>query len=125
MQTFNHADVTERIIKCAFEVHKVLGAGFLEKVYWNALFEELSAEGFKVELQKSLTVRYKDKIVGEYYADLVVEDKVIVELKAVERLADIHEVQLRNYLKATGIEVGLLINFSKSVEVRRKYVQNF
>ena len=77
-----------------------------------------------VEQQKQLTVHYKGHVVGEYLADLVVDNKVIVELKAVEKMIDAHEVQLKNYLKATGIEIGLLLNFGKSVQVRRKYVEN-
>lgn len=118
-----YADLTERILRCAFEVHTVLGCGFLEKVYENALAEELKAMGLVFEQQKPLLVEYKGRIVGEYIADFVVEDKVIVELKAVEKFVDIHEIQLKNYLKATGLEVGLLLNFGKSVDVRRKHVK--
>jgi GxxExxY protein len=116
--------VTEQIIGCAFEVHTVLGSGFLEKVYENALFEELKCCGLKVEAQKPIAVSYKGNVVGEYFADIVVEDTVILELKALEKLTDIHELQLKNYLKATGRELGLLINFGKSVEVKRKYVKS-
>ena len=115
-------DLTQVIIGSAFEVHRELGAGFLEKVYENALCEELSRKGIAVESQKSISVYYKGKEVGDYFADLIVEDRIILELKAVEKLNDVHEIQLKNYLKATGKEIGLLINFGKSVEVKRKYV---
>jgi len=124
MQNLKFIELTEQIINCAFEVHKILGAGFLEKVYLNAMLEELKSRGLKAESQRGITVRYKDNIVGEYFADIVVEDVIIIELKALDKLNDLHELQLKNYLKATGIEVGLLINFGKSVEVKRKYKQN-
>ena len=116
--------LTEQIIGCAFEVHKILGSGFLEKVYENALVEELKSRGLKTESQKPITVSYKDKIVGEYCADIMVEDSVILELKALEKINDIHELQLKNYLKATGVQLGLLINFGKTVEMKRKYVKS-
>ncbi len=119
-----YVELTEQIINCAFEVHKILGIGFLEKVYENAMLEELKSRGLKAESQRGITVRYKNTIVGDYFADIVVEDIIIVELKALDKLNDIHELQIKNYLKATGIEVGLLINFGRSVEVKRKYVQN-
>ena len=90
-ETFND-DLTEQIINSAFEVHKVLGIGFLEKVYENALLEELQSRGLKAEAQKSGTVFYKNRIVGEYCVDILVEDSVILELKALERLIDIHEL---------------------------------
>ena len=116
--------LTEQIIGCAFEVHKILGSGFLEKVYENALVEELKSRGLKTESQKPITVSYKDKIVGEYCADIIVEESVVLELKAQEKINDIHELQLKNYLKATGVQLGLLINFGKSVEIKRKYVKS-
>jgi GxxExxY protein len=124
MPELTHASLTERILQSAFEVHGILGSGFLEKVYENALVEELKTQGIALEQQKPLHVHYKGKIVGDYCADLVVEGKIIVELKALDKLTDIHEVQLKNYLRATGLEVGLLLNFSKSVEVRRKFVRS-
>ncbi|MDD2580803.1 MAG: GxxExxY protein [Desulfuromonadaceae bacterium] len=102
----------------------VLGIGFLEKVYEKAMVEELISRSLKVESQRVIKVHYKGIVVGDYIADIVVEDVIIVEFKALDKLHDIHELQLKNYLKATGIEVGLLINFGKSVEVKRKYVQN-
>jgi GxxExxY protein len=123
-RNLKYVEFTDQIINCAFEVHRVLGSGFLEKVYKNALFEEIRSRGIKTESERSITVKYKGIIIGDYFADLVIEDVIIVELKALDKLNDIYELQLKNYLKATGIEVGLLINFGKSVEVKRKYVQN-
>ena len=116
-----HQELTKTIIGCAYTVHNTLGAGILEKVYEQALMLELKASGLVVESQVPLSVTYRDHIVGEYYADLIVEDKVICELKAVEVLKKAHEVQLVNYLVATEIDVGVLINFGDSVTVRRKY----
>ena len=115
-----YSDLTEKIIKAAYKVYNVLGFGFLEKVYKNALIIELKRMGLKVSSEIPIKVYYRDEIVGEYVADIIVEDKVILELKAVKDLAEVHEVQLVNYLKATGIEVGLLINFGHSVKVKRK-----
>ena len=114
-------DLTEKIIGCAFTVHNTLGSGFLEKVYEQALILELKASGLSVRSQKPLSVKYRDQIIGEFFADLIVEDQVICELKAVDVLKKAHEVQLVNYLVATGIDVGVLINFGDSVTVRRKY----
>src|SRR5262245_23704134 len=119
MTEFQHNVLTEQIINCAHEVHNVLGSGFLEKVYENAMVEELGRKGLRAAQQQGIIISYKGKTVGEYIADIVVEDTVLLELKAVDRVADVHELQLKNYLKATGVEVGLLINFGKSVEVRR------
>ena len=123
-QTLKYVQLTDQIINCAFEVHKVMGIGFLEKVYEKAMFEELKSRGLKADSQCCITVQYKGINVGDYVADIIVEDVIIIEFKALDKLHDIHELQLKNYLKATGIEVGLLINFGKSVEVKRKYVQN-
>lgn len=117
---FKHTDVTERIIGAAYEVHNELGFGFLEKVYENALAIELQEQGLSVRQQEPVQVFYKGHLVGDYVADLVVEDKVVVELKAVKLLDKAHEVQLVNYLKATRMEVGLLLNFGSSVKVTRK-----
>ena len=116
-----HQELTKKIIGCAYMVHNTLGAGFLEKVYEQALMLELKVSGLVVESQVPLSVIYRDQIVGEYYADLIVDDKVIRELKAVDVLKKAHEVQLVNYLVATGMDVGVLINFGDSVTVRRKY----
>ena len=95
-------DLISQTIGCAFEVHKILGGGFLEKVYENAMIIELREKGLKAELQHNITVFYKGKNVGEYTADIVVNDKIVLELKALEKITDIHEIQLKNYLKATG-----------------------
>ena len=116
-----HQELTKKIIGWAYTVHNTLGAGFLEKVYEQALMLELKVSGLVVESQVPLSVIYRDQIVGEYYADFIVEDKVICELKAVDVLKKAHEVQLVNYLVATGMDVGVLINFGDSVTVRRKY----
>lgn len=116
-------EITKRIIGCAYDVHNELGSGFLEKVYENALRIELEAAGLTVRQQHPVPVRYRGISVGDYFADLFVDDLVIIELKAVQHLAKEHEVQLVNYLTATGINDGLLINFGGSVEVRRKFRQ--
>ena len=113
--------LTRRIIGCAYKVHNTLGSGFLEKVYQSALCIELRKLGLKVVEQEPIKVIYEGQIVGEYYADLLVEGRVIVEIKAADELARAHEVQLVNYLSATDLEVGLLINFGPSVKVRRKF----
>ena len=113
--------LTRRIIACAYRVHNELGPGFLEKVYENALRIELAEEGLSVEQQPPVPVSYRGQMVGDFYADLIVEGRVIVELKAVQNMGKEHEVQLVNYLTATGVDDGLLINFGGSVEVRRKF----
>lgn len=116
-----HADLTKQIIGCAYNVFNTLGAGFLESVYHQSLLIELREAGLDVESQVSLDVFYKTQPVGCFLADLIVEKSIIVELKAIDELAKIHEVQLVNYLVATGKPIGLLINFGPSgVEVRRK-----
>lgn len=109
-----YGDLVGQIVGAPFEVHNVLGYGFLEKVYENALVVELAKRGVKVDAQKALQVKYKDAIVGDYVADLIVEDKVIVELKAEDTYNKQHEAQLLNYLKATGLKVGVLINFGRT-----------
>lgn len=114
-------DLTQRIIGCAFTVHNTLKAGFAEKVYENALSIELRKSGIRVEQQVPISVRYDGQVVGEYVADLLVEDRIIVEVKAVQALLPAHEAQLVNYLAATGHDVGLLINFGPSVRVKRKH----
>ncbi|MBR5802823.1 MAG: GxxExxY protein [Bacteroidaceae bacterium] len=115
-----HEELTSDILKAFYEVHKVLGFGFLEQVYQNALYKELSDNRMKVECQKEILVHYKGECVGRYVADMVVNNSVILELKAVQTLKVEHEWQLINYLKATGIEVGLLLNFGHSAEFKRK-----
>ena len=117
---YKHTEITESIIKAFFKVYNTLGYGFLEKVYENALFIELDTMGLLVEKQRQIKVYYDGETVGEYIADLIVEECVIVELKASEILCKEHEFQLINYLKATEIEVGLLLNFGKKPELKRK-----
>ena len=113
-------ELTYSINGAIFEVNRILGPGSLEKVYENALLMELKARGLKAAAQYPIKVKYKDQIVGEYFADLLVEDQVIIELKTVNRIEKIHEAQLLNYLKATGINVGLLVNFkSRKAEIKR------
>lgn len=124
MENYPEAELTRKIIGAAHEVHNELGFGFLEAVYGNALYRELSMRGIKCQCQKSIDVYYKGMVVGHYVPDLVVEDKVIVELKAVVDLRPEHEWQLLNYLAASEKQVGLLINFGRSVEVRRKVLTN-
>jgi GxxExxY protein len=115
--------LTHKIIGAAFKVHNTLGPGFLEKVYENALRIELIKQGLQVQQQEAIKVYYEGEVVGDYYADLWVEKRIIVELKAVQSLTTEHEVQLVHYLTATGIDTGLLLNFGSSVEVKRKYRQ--
>jgi len=121
---YKHTDITEQIIKAYYKVYNTLGYGFLEKVYENAMLIELGKIGFSVQKQKRIKVFYEENEVGDYYADLVVDNKVIIELKAAEALCDEHEFQLINYLKATEIEVGLLLNFGKKPEFKRKVFSN-
>lgn len=117
--------VTERVIGCAFVVGNTLGVGFLEKVYENALVHELREHGLKVEQQRPIEVWYDGVIVGNYQADLLVEESVITELKAVTALNQVHFAQCMNYLKATGLTLGLLINFGNpKIEIKR-VIRNF
>ena len=115
-------DLTFKIRGAIFEVNKVLGHGFLEKVYENALMLELQDRGLRAECQVPISVHYKKREVGEYFADMVVEDEVILELKAVESLKRIHEAQMLNYLKATDYKVGLLVNFTHPKAVIKRFV---
>ena len=120
-----HWDLTHRIIGAAFEVHQTLGYGFLERVYAAALIHELTALGLKAEHEVAIPVRYKGVELGVYYADILVERAVVCEIKAIKALTREHEAQLLNYLKATSIEVGLLLNFgSRSAEVKRMVLRN-
>ena len=115
-----------RIKKACIMVRKVLGNGFLEKVYENSLKIELSKLGFQVNTQKEIQVKYDGKVVGQYYADIVVDDKIIIELKTVDKIIQIHRLQILNYLKATGFKLGLIINFpnnSRGFKIER--VPNF
>ncbi len=119
-----HNNLTEKIIGAFFTVYNALGYGFLEKVYENALALELRKQGFQVEQQKPITVYYDNRPVGQYFADIIVNDVVILELKAVHQLLKEHEAQLLNYLKATAFEVGLLLNFGPKATFKRKVYGN-
>lgn len=122
--TLLQEDLTAGILKTFYDVYNELGYGFLEKVYQNALYLELRSRAYDVEAQKQIKVYYKGIMVGEYYADLIVNNIVILELKAVETILIDFEYQLLNYLKASNIEVGLLLNFGKKPEFRRKIFEN-
>jgi GxxExxY protein len=114
-------DLTQKIIGCAYTVHNKLGPGFLEKVYENALRIELEKLGLVVKQQEPINVTYDGQVVGEYQADLWVDERIVIELKAAQTLVKQHEVQLVNYLTATGINNGLLLNFGPSMQVKRKF----
>jgi GxxExxY protein len=124
MEKYKHKELTDKIIQAFYCVYNELGFGFLENVYQNALYFELQNRGFKVEPQKAIDVYYQTQLVGKYKADLVVNDLIILELKAVDCLVEEHELQLINYLKATDKEVGLLLNFGMKPEIRRKAFDN-
>ena len=120
MKTLKHVELSQKIIAAAHNVHNELGQGFLEKVYKNALAIELQEEGVDCTLEVPMSVKYHGSVVGEYAADMIVDNRIIVEIKAVSEINPAHEVQLVNYLKATGVQVGLLINFGRSVQVKRR-----
>jgi GxxExxY protein len=121
VSTYPEKELTESIIGAAFEVHNVLGPGFLEKVYRNALLKELLVRGHGAEAEVKIPVYYKGESVGDYYADVLVDERVILELKALAGLTGEHEAQLLNYLKATGLKIGLLLNFgTRKVQIKRK-----
>ncbi len=124
MTSLLHKSITDAILKVYYEVYNELGYGFLEKVYQNAMYFELKSLGYKVEAQKQIKVYFKKQLVGEYYSDLLVEDKVIVELKATELIMNVHVAQIMNYLKATPIEVGMLLNFGEEPEFKRLIYTN-
>jgi len=119
-----HEEITEQIIKAFYKVYNTLGYGFLERVYENAMYIELTAMGLKIERQKKIVVYYNGIAVGDYCSDMVIEDVILCELKAKENLAEENEFQLINYLKATSIEVGLLLNFGRKPELKRKLYDN-
>jgi len=119
---FLHSDVTDRILKCVYKVYNTLGAGFSEKLYENAMVLELREAGLEVQQQHPIKVNYKGHVIGEFVADLLVENKVIVELKALDALLPLHETQLINYLKVTGIKVGLLVNFGEDEPIFKRRV---
>lgn len=115
-----YKDICDKIIKSFYKVYNTLGYGFLEKVYENAIEIEFRKQGLKVVPQMPIKVHYEGNVVGEYFADFCIEDKVIIELKASDRISDAHEAQLINYLRATGFEVGLLLNFGLEPQFKRK-----
>lgn len=121
---YKHSDITDKIINCFFTVYNTLGFGFLERIYEKSLCIELQNAGLNVKPQYPISVFFKDELVGEYFADILVDNSVIIELKACEALNKSHENQLMNYLKATEIEVGLLLNFGKRPEIKRKIYTN-
>lgn len=126
MEKNDHLNLlAERVIGCAFKVSNTLGSGFLEKIYENALVLELKKSGLKVGQQYPITIRYEGTVVGEYVADLLVEDCLLVELKAVEELNTIHSAQCLNYLRATGLKLCLLMNFGKTKVKVRRLVNHF
>ena len=124
MNELLHKELSNRIIKCFYNVYNTLGFGFLEKVYENAMMIELTKAGIKAEKQKPIKVHYYDNLVGEYFADIIVEDSIIIELKAATAIVEEHELQLINYLKATELEIGFLLNFGKLPEFKRKIFTN-
>ena len=124
MSNLLHRNLSDTILKIYFEVYNEHGYGFLEKVYQNAMYFELKSQGYKVEAQKQIKVYYKSQLVGDYFADLLIDDSIILELKACECLMDEHKAQLLNYLKATEVEIGLLLNFGITPEFKRSIYTN-
>ena len=121
---FKYKEITEEIIKIFYKVYNKLGYGFLEKVYQNALMFEFEKAGISADTQLPINVVYDGKTIGEYFADILVDNSVIVEIKAAKSLLKEHEAQLLNYLRATNIEVGLLLNFGPKPEIMRKASDN-
>jgi len=121
---FLHSDITGLIIKAFYNVYNKLGYGFLEKIYENSMLIELKKLGLNCQKQSPIEVFYDEINVGQYFADIIVNDCVIIELKAADCLIEEHEAQLVNYLRATNIEVGLLLNFGKEAEYKRKVFNN-
>lgn len=115
-------ELSYRVRGCVYEVYKTLGNGFLEKIYENALLKELALQGLSAQAQVPVKVRYKDEVVGEYLADIIVENHIILELKAQSQLLKAHEAQLLNYLKASDLKVGMLVNFSHPKASIRRFV---
>ena len=114
-----HSDITGEILNAFYAVYNELGYGFLERVYKNALYKELKSRGFKCSTEQHIPVYYQGEIVGDYYADIIVNDIIIIELKAIKQIQPEHEAQLMNYLRATDIEVGLLLNFGSMPQNKR------
>ncbi len=119
-----HKELTDKIIDAFFEVYNVLGYGYLERVYQNSLYLELVSRGHKVEAQKEIKIYYKGREVGIYFADLVVDDLVILELKAADAISEAHEAQLINYLRGTDKEIGYVLNFGPKPAFKRKIYTN-
>ena len=122
--TYLHSEITEQIIKAFYKVYNTMGYGFLEKVYEKTLMIELKKMGLEAQRQIEIKVYYEGEEVGDYKADIIVEEKVILELKAADTLCEEHEAQLLNYLKATPIEIGLLLNFGVKPQMKRKIFTN-
>lgn len=122
MEDLLHKEITDKVLKSFYDVYYSLEYGFLEKVYENSMYLDLIEKGLLCYKQKPINVTYKNTLVGEYFADLLVEDKVIIEMKSCETLCEEHEFQLINYLKATDIEVGLLLNFGKKPSLKGKFL---
>lgn len=126
MKNFPHQELTKQIIGIYYNVYNELGYGFLEKVYHNAMIIELKKNGFEIENKKKINVYYKNDLVGEYVPDIIVNNSVIIELKTVEYLLEVHQSQILNYLKATCCEVGILLNFGKDPQfIRKIFTNNF
>ena len=123
-EDYKHSELTNAVICCFYTVYNALGYGFLEKVYENALLIELTKRGINAVAQRPIKVYYNEAIVGEYFADILVEETLLIEIKAAKSLAPEHHAQLLNYLKATEIEVGLLLNFGVEPEIKRKVYEN-
>ena len=123
-QNSKHTELTEKIIKIFYKVYNKLGYGFLEKIYEKAMVIEFEREGIPAISQSPINVLYDDEIIGEYFADILVDYKVLVEIKATKNIIPEHEAQLLNYLKATDIEVGLLLNFGLKPQIKRKAFDN-
>ncbi|ODS33937.1 MAG: hypothetical protein SCARUB_00910 [Candidatus Scalindua rubra] len=123
-QDFKYKELTEKIIEIFYRVYNKLGYGFLEKVYENAMMIEFKKKNISAVSQFAIKVLYEDEIVGEYFADILISNKIIVEIKAAKNIAEEHEAQLLNYLKATDIEVGLLLNYGPKPNFKRKAFDN-
>ena len=124
MNDIYYKELSDKIIGFAIEVHKILGNGFLEKVYENALLYELSNSGIHVESQVPVPVKYKGNPVGEYFCDILVDEQIILELKVTKNIDPIHEAQLLHYLKATGLKVGYILNFGHTAKLQFKRLVN-
>ncbi len=124
IENYKYTELTDKIIEAFYKVYNQLGIGFQEKVYENALLIELDKRLLDCEKQKNIKVYYEGQLIGDYYAEIVINESVIIELKAVESIRAEYEVQLVNYLRATNIEVGLLLNFGNKPQIKRKVFAN-